>query len=206
VDLRELDQRIAKLLVEKQFAEAEEDLRCARAQASEEGDNFALEHILSSFVELYCTMEPRETRKAESYCLELEQLSGTAYSKLRTAMTLYWCIHDPSKAVAKAQEAIAAATAENDSKTLYQGLSVSGLALLDLGRTAEAGQMLLGIEKMVIARQPVVVGDETLFLERLSQQSKDSSITTVVKAIANMLWPVCREAQFAKRLKALAGE
>jgi len=136
--------------------------------------------------------------------LELEQLTRTAYSKLRTAMMFYWCMHDPARSIAKAQEALSAATEEHDSKTLYQSLGLSGLALLDLARTKEAVQILFEIEKVVAARQPIVVGDETLFLERLSEHAKDSGTTTAIQRIAKTLWPVCRDPQFAQRRKALA--
>jgi hypothetical protein len=96
VDFLQLDQHISNCLKEGHFAEAEQALRSARAQASEEGDKYALEHILSSFVELYCLMQPPRPKEAESYCLELEQLTRTAYSKLRTAMMFYWCMHAPA--------------------------------------------------------------------------------------------------------------
>src|SRR5882724_8944944 len=73
---RELDQRVMKLISAGQFDIAEEELRQARLRASKETDPHALENVLSSLVMLYLSMEPPDFMKAESCCLELEQISG----------------------------------------------------------------------------------------------------------------------------------
>jgi hypothetical protein len=57
---------------------------------------------------------------------------------------------------------------------------------------------------MVASRLRIVVGDETLFLERLFAQTKAEKTKNAIQKIAGILWPVCREAAFAGRLKALA--
>jgi hypothetical protein len=108
------------------------------------------------------------------------------------------------RTVTKAREGITAATAEQDDKTVYQGLGLLGLALLDLRQDDEAVRVLGEIERMVAARLRIVVGDETLFLERLFVQTKAEKTKNAIQEIARILWPVCREAAFADRLKTLA--
>jgi hypothetical protein len=179
-------------------------LHQARLQALKEGDQYGLESVLSLLVELYCAMRPPNLTKAESYCLEREQTTGTGYAKLQTAMMLYWSMDSPSRTVTKAQEAIRAASQEQDDKTVYQSSGLLGLALLDLHQNDEAIRVLGEIERMVSARLRIVVGDETLFLERLFAQTKEGKTRITIQGIARILWRVCREPAFAARLKALA--
>lgn len=75
---------------------------------------------------------------------------------------------------------------------------------LDLRRDEEAIRVLGEIEKMVMARLRIVVGDETLFLERLFAYTNEVKTRTTIRGIAGTLWRVCREPAFAERLKALA--
>ena len=77
------------------------------------------------------------------------------------------------------------------------------MALLGLDRTEEAGATLIEIYDMVRQRQRIVVGDETLFLERAYTRGLDRSI---LKSIATTLAPVCRDKAFAERLQILARE
>ena len=102
------------------------------------------------------------------------------------------------------QEAATQASRERDDKTVYQSYGLLGLALLDLHQDEEAVRVLGEIEKMVTARLPIVVGDEAQFLERLVALAKKPKTRTTIQRIAKILWPVCREAAFAERLKALA--
>ena len=204
MDFLELDQRVMKLLTSGQFDSAEAELHQARLQASERADRYTLEQVLSSLVELYCTMQPSDLTKAESYSLERERISGTGQAKLETAMLLYWSMHNPSRTVTKVQEAITAASQERDDMTVYQSFGLLGLALLDLHQNEEAARILGEIEKMVAAHLRIVVGDETLFLERLFAQTKEAQTRTTIQRIAKILWPVCREPRFTARLKALA--
>ena len=88
--------------------------------------------------------------------------------------------------------------------TVYQSFGLLGLALLDLHQNEEAARILGEIEKMVAAHLRIVVGDETLFLERLFAQTKEAQTRTTIQRIAKILWPVCREPRFTARLKALA--
>jgi gamma-glutamyltranspeptidase len=111
---------------------------------------------------------------------------------------------NPERTVTKAREAITAATAEEDDKTVYQALGLLGLALLDLHQDEETVRVLGEIEKMVTARRRIVVGDETLFLERLFAQTKADTTKNAIQEIARILWRVCREPAFADRLRALA--
>jgi len=193
-----------KMLRAGQFDSAEAKLHQARLQASDQADRYTLEQVLSLLVELYCIMQPPDLAKAESYSLERERISGTGQAKLQTAMMLYWSMHNPSRTVTKVQEAITAARQERDDKTVYQSFGLVGLALLDLHQEEEAARILGEIEKMVAARLRIVVGDETLFLERLFRATQEAKTKTTIQNIARILFPVCREPEFTARLKALA--
>jgi len=204
MDLHELERRVWKLIDARQFYIAEAELHQARLKASNDKDPNVLGNVLSLLVELYRSMEPPDLAKAESQCLELEQVSGTGYAKLQTAMMLYWSMDSPSRTVAKAQDAITQASRERDDKTVYQSYGLLGLALLDLHQVEDAVRVLGEIERMVTARQRIVVGDETPFLERLLAQAREPKTRTTIQRIAKILWPVCREAAFAVRLRAPA--
>jgi hypothetical protein len=79
-----------------------------------------------------------------------------------------------------------------------------GLALLDLHQDEEAIRVLNEIHKMVAERLRIVVGDETLFLERLRAQTKDMKNITTIQGLAKTLSQVCRDAAFKARLQKLA--
>lgn len=204
MDFLELDRRIMKLLAARQFDVVEQELNRAKLRASEEGDNSTLEQVLSSLVELYCSMHPPDLAKAESYSLERERISGTGYAKLQTAQVLYWAVHDADRTVLKVQEAIEAANREHDDKTVYQSLGLLGLALLDLHKADEVRQVLNEIERMVSAKRRIVVGDEAVFLERLFAQTTEMGIRESIRRIAAVLSPLCHETQFKNRLAMLA--
>jgi len=136
--------------------------------------------------------------------VEREQSVGTGYAKLQYAMTLYWSMNDPSRTIAKAQEAVAKGREERDDKTVYQSLGLLGLALLDLHQHDQARTVLDDIGAMVAARLRIVVGDETLFLERLHTRTEDQNVKATIRQIAQQLAPVCRDAEFSARLKTLA--
>ena len=87
---------------------------------------------------------------------------------------------------------------------MYQSLGLLGAALLDLHYRDEAIRVLYEIEKMIAARLQIVVGDETLFLERLHAEMKEAKIPSTIQGIAKTLAPVCRDPEFAIRLKRLA--
>jgi hypothetical protein len=70
-----------------------------------------------------------------------------------------------------------------------------------LDRTDEAGVTLREIGDMVRERKRIVVGDETLFLERANPRGLERP---TIKSIASILATFCRDAAFAERLKALA--
>jgi hypothetical protein len=76
---------------------------------------------------------------------------------------------------------------------------------LDLHQEEKAVRVLEEIEKMVAGRLGIVVGDETLLLERLFALTKEAKTRTTIQGIAKALSPVCREPAVAERLKTLAG-
>jgi len=94
---------------------------------------------------------------------------------------------------------------EQDAISEYQGLSLLGLALLDLGHESEASTVLEQISAMVVAKSRIVIGDETLFLERLSSRTAKEEERMKIRNIASTLWPACRDTAFSARLQALAG-
>jgi hypothetical protein len=99
------------------------------------------------------------------------------------------------------QEAIGQGKVENDDSTVYSSLSVLGQALLQLDRKSEAVDVLKEIEQMVLAKKPVVIGDETLFFEGARAQGLE---VPTIKRLASVLAPLCRDPEFESRLKALA--
>jgi len=201
MDIRKLDETVSVLVQEKQFAQAEALLFEARREAAEKADLDALDFVLSELAVLCGLMEPPNISRAEEFCLEREAARNTGYNKWQTAMTLYWSAHDCSRTVTKTREAVQKAMEEGDTGTAYSALSLLGLALLDLERTDEAGATLREIEDMVRQRKRIVVGDETLFLERANTRGLERP---TIKSIASILAPVCRDVAFAERLQALA--
>lgn len=202
MDMLDVEDRITELIKAHRLADAEAELKRAREQASNDSDQQAVEHVLTSLAHLYCAMEPPQHSQAEECFAELERITGDADAKAQTAMMLYWSMHDAMRTVAKAEEAIEAAEHEHDESTMYQCFSLMGLALLDLHRLEDASQVLRKIEQMVESHRRIVVGDEALFFERLFA-AEPRSRGTITK-LAKTLWPMCREQQFAERLKILA--
>ena len=123
MDFLTLDERIWKLVDGEMFDVAEAELHKAKLQASSMADRDALDHVLSLLVMLNRSKQPPDLPKAESYCLEREQVIGTGYARAQYAMTLYWAMDDPVRTVAKAREAIAMSRAEGDDATTYQSLA-----------------------------------------------------------------------------------
>ena len=204
MDLLKLDERITELIVAEKFDEAEAELHQAKLQASNAADHQALDRVLSLLVTLSTVKQPPDLSKAEAYCLERERAIGTGYVKAQYAMTLYWAMDDAARTVTKAREAIAASRHEDDDKTVYQTFGLLGLALLDLHHDDECIRLLDEIHKMVAERRRIVVGDETLFLERLRVRTKDIKTIATIQEIAKTLSAVCRDAEFTARLKKLA--
>ncbi len=175
MDFLELDVRVNKLLVTRQFADAEQELLRAKTKASEEGDQQVLPQVLSSLGHLYCAMAAIQLNKAESCFVEAEKITGTAEAKTSTAMMLYWSQRDPVRALAKAKEAIKAAADQSDERFLYQSLGIAGVAQVDLNDLTGAMETFKAVEDMVNRRCGIVVGDETLFLERLSARVSEAT-------------------------------
>jgi hypothetical protein len=204
MDFLKLDERIMEIIDREKFGAAEAELHEAKLQASNAADHQALDHVLSLLVTLSSVKQPPDLSKAEAYCLERERVIGTGYAKAQYAMTLYWAMDAPDRTVAKAREAIEASRHEGDDKTVYQSFGLLGLALLDLHQDEEAIRVLNEIHKMVAERRRIVVGDETLFLERLRAQTKDMKNITTIQGLAKTLSQVCRDAAFKARLQKLA--
>jgi tetratricopeptide (TPR) repeat protein len=202
MNLRTLSDLIPTLIIEGKFGDAETKLLEARRDALAVNDVKALgEHILPLLVNVYSSQEPPNLTKAEAYSRELEQVDPRAYTKLQTAMLLYHVAGDYPHAIAKLEQAVSQGKAENDESTVYSSLSVLGQALLQLDRKSEAVRVLKEIEQMVLTRKSFVVGDETLFLE--SARARGLELPTV-KKLASVLAPLCRDPEFANRLRALA--
>ena len=185
------------------FDAAEVELLRAKEEASNAADSDVLDHVFSLLVTVQRSKQPPDLAKAESYCLERERVVGTGYAKGQYAMTLYWAMDDPARTVAKAREAIAASKREGDDKSAYQALGLLGLALLDTQQDEEAHAVLDAIQVMVSRRLRIVVGDETLFLERLRARAKDTKTLATIRDLSRTLWPVCRDQEFKVRLQRL---
>lgn len=201
MDLRTLSDLIPTLIMKRKFGEAETKLLAAHQQALAVNDVKALgEHILPLLVHVYASQEPPNLTKAESYSRERERLDPRAYSKLQTAMLLYHVAGDYPRAVVKLEEAISQGRRENEDGTVYSSLSVLGQALLQLDRKGEAIRVLKETEQMVLTNKSIVVGDETPFLEGIRARGLELS---TVKRLASVLAPLCRDPEFANRLRAL---
>ncbi len=204
MDFLKLDERIMELVDGEKFDAAEAELHQAKLQASNAADHQALDHVLSLLVTLSRIKVPPDLAKAEAYCLERERAIGTGYVKAQYALTLYWTMDDAARTVTKAREAIAASRREDDDKGVYQSFGLLGLALLDLHQSDESIRVLNEIHKMVAERRRIVVGDETLFLERLRAQTTDVKTISTIQEIAKTLSPLCRDPHFRARLQKLA--
>jgi hypothetical protein len=203
MDFLKLDEQIMELIDGANFDAAEAELLRAKEEASNAADSDVLDHVFSLLVTVQRSKQPPDLAKAESYCLERERVIGTGYAKGQYAMTLYWAMDDPARTVAKAREAITASKREGDDKSAYQALGLLGLALLDTHQDEEAHAVLDAIQVMVSRRPRIVVGDETLFLERLRSRAKDTKTLAIIRDLARRLWPVCRDQEFKARLQRL---
>jgi hypothetical protein len=203
MDFLKLDQQIMELIDAANFDAAEAELLRAKEEVSNAADSDVLDHFFSLLVTVQRSKQPPDLAKAESYCLERERVIGTGYAKGQYAMTLYWAMDDPARTVAKAREAVAACKREGDDKSAYQALGLLGLALLDTQQDEEAHAVLDAIQVMVSRRPRIVVGDETLFLERLRARTKDTKTLTTIRDLARTLSPACRDQEFKVRLQRL---
>ncbi len=201
MDLRTLTETVPALIVKRRFQDAETTLQQAHREAEKRRDLETLEHVYALFVQLYSSFEPPRVEEAESFSLERERIKPSAYNRLQTAMVLYHVTRDPKRAVEKLRAAIETSRKENDFTTMYSVLSLLGQCLLDLNETAEAGAVLNDMERMIATRKPIVVGDETPFLEKAFDRNLEK---TTVRRIAGVLAPRCRDPKFGQRLAALA--
>jgi hypothetical protein len=101
-----LEGQIRGLIVGGGFVEAERLLRAARSEAANASDPEALEEALNLLVDVYALQEPPNIASADVVCLEREELTKTAYSKLQTAMVRYWAV-GAADAIAEIERMIA---------------------------------------------------------------------------------------------------
>jgi tetratricopeptide (TPR) repeat protein len=200
-DFQEFDLRMARLRAARKHSEALELLRILESQGENNPDPTFQEEVLTRFVWFYSLETPPDFEKVEVYSLERERLNPNGYNKLQTAFSYYWTIRDSERTAVKAREAIRQTKAEGDTRSTYQGLGILGLALLDLERNEEALAVFEEIRQMVIDRENVVVGDETLFFEQLRAKGiEPESLMQISKILAS----VCRDKEFAHRLRVLS--
>jgi hypothetical protein len=195
-----LEKQTHDLIVDGKAQEAEAALLRAKVDAIDQGDPEQLLLILDLLVRVSTVPEHRELEKADRVSLEREGLAPSAYSKLQTAMLRYWAAHDPPRAIEKAREAITEGRQEQDDSTVYSALSLLGLALIDIGEVSSASAIIPQIEQMLDEHRRFVVGDETCFLEAAKSQGLE---VVAISRIAARLEPVCRDPEFAERLRAL---
>lgn len=200
MNLRLLCETVPLLIVEGKLQQAEIFLHEAYSDATRENNLDALEQLSALFVQLYSSFEPPLLEKAEAFSLERERLKPSAYNKLQTAMVLYYVGKDPKRAKEMLNDAVKLGLQENDFSSVYMALSQLGLALLDLNAVDEAAIVLRELEKMIIEKKSIVIGDETLFLERAQAQNVDRP---TVRKIAELLAPECRDSEFSRRLNSL---
>jgi hypothetical protein len=200
-DLAKFGVTLARLARAGKRDEGLQLLHEARVQAEHEADAGLLEEVLTHLVFFYGWITPPDLDKVKFHSLEREHLFPTGYNKVQTAMVFYWTIGDSERAAEKATEGVKLARAEGDTRTTYQGLGLLGLALLDLKRQAEVLTVFEEIRQMVSDKANVVVGDETLFLERLQATGQEPrSLRETAKVLAS----ACRDEDFVKRLRALS--
>lgn len=202
-DLRglELARAVSSLMNEKRFLDAEQLLLRAQARADKEGITSEQELIIAELISLYCVGEPKRLSKAEELSTKREAIKQDAASRLQTATLFYYSMHDYERTVAKTREAIALGRSSEDSATTYTSLSMLGLSLLKLNRIDDALQALDEIEAIASGLKRFVVGDETSFLEALSERglAKDR-----VSKLASLLASRCRNPVFREKLLALS--
>jgi hypothetical protein len=193
-------ERATRLIATGRFAEAEDFLLNARADAAAENCQATMQVVFGLLVELHSVHSPNAA-KAEAVCLEREQVVGGAYSRLQTASMRHWFLRDYAGSVAKARQAIVDGELERDEPTIYTALSLLGLGLLELGDDVAAAELVDRIGEMIAARRRVVIGDETHFLEELNTRGLRRP---EIKQIASTLAPLCPDPEFAQRLSRLA--
>jgi hypothetical protein len=197
----ELVRAVSSLMNERRFLDAEQLLLRAQTRADEEGLTSEQELVIAELISLYCIGEPKRLSIAEELSLKRESIKQDAASRLQTAMLFYYSMHDYERTAAKTRDAIALGRLSEDSATTYTSLSMLGLSLLKLNRIEAALQSLGEIEAIASSLKGFVVGDETSFLEALSEQglAKDR-----VRKLASLLAGRCRNPVFIEKLRALS--
>jgi hypothetical protein len=160
-----------------------------------------LDSVLARLVFACSSSELPDIARASRFCVEREENMNSAYNSLQTGLFWYHTANDQQAAALKLRDAIAKGRQQKDYRTVYSPLNVLRLALLDLDRTAEATTVLREIEQMILDKRPFVVGDETAFLESALERGIE---VQSVKMNAAALAPICRDPEFARRLKSLA--
>jgi hypothetical protein len=115
-------------------------------------------------------------------------------------MVLYHVARQPSRAAEKLARVIESGRSEGDLSTVYSALALMGQSYLDLDRITEASKVLKDLETMLSNGCPVVIGDETTFLERALAREIDRP---KIHRVATIALSRCRDAGFKARLGAL---
>ena len=184
-----------------EYREVETELLARYEQAKRGADFITLSQTLGLLAKFYSLPFVEDLNKAETYYEEREQFFPGPETLLDFAMFLFYVKRNSSRALAKTQEVLAAAYELGDSSRAYTALSLKGRALLELGRSHEALDVLDELERMVAAKKSFVVGDETSFLECLRERALASNR---VSLLASKLAPICRDPAFRERLLVLS--
>lgn len=203
IDERELNDLIDTLVLHDQQDEAEEILMREYDTANQNQDVRRLGAVLDGLVFVISSRTQPDVARAKMYCQEREKNSDTSYSKLKTGIFLFSTAKDYQSAVSKLRETIARAEEEADHKTRYTSLGFLGRSYLELDQADEALGILDEIERCLDSRNPIVIGDETVFLE--NAQKRGVGVESV-RRIASALAGACRDGEFAARLRSLASQ
>ena len=201
MDQDRLDEMIDELVVKNQHEKAEAILLREFEVAKTGGNKERLDAILRQLVFVYSSSDPPNVIQGKRFCTEREQNIGSAYNMLQTAMFEYFTAQDYEGAASKLRQAIRKGEEEDDSRTVYSSLGMLGRALLELGQNREAASVLNKIERMITDKKPLVVGDETAFLESAYGQGFERES---VRRVAAALTALCSDPEFKRRLSVLA--
>lgn len=199
----QLNEEIDNLVIQGQHDKAEEILMREYEGAKFSADVLVLDTILGQLVFVLSARNPPNLNNARRFCFEREKNVNSAYNMLQTAMFLYHTANDYQGAVTKLREAIAKGREDGDNRSVYSALGLLGRALLELRRFSEAASVMGEIEEMLLTKKPFVVGDETVFLEDALNLGVE---VESARRIAVALAPLCRDPEFTRRLKILAGK
>ena len=192
------DAEIDKLLQQGKTQEAEKRLLRAYLDLKEAGgvDNF--EYVISRLASYYSMPDSEDLKKAESYFLEREAVSCSAYAKTQTAMFYFYIAQEPQKTIAKVDEI---RDRKGDVSSYYTSLALKGHALLKLEMIAEANKVLTELLILISATPSgLPLGDEMNLLEAAMEKSL---LASNVREILKLILPKIRTKEYRARAEAL---